>query len=194
MASTDFREAGTSRWPETMGEISRASPRLGGWDAKTPDVAARHAFLMAKRLSEQHRFQETEDLLRWAVDGLRTEVGEHKIVAGMAFRRLKLICDVLTIPDLYTIYCLWLPRTLSLAKLCWRHSEFANLSWTLLQNQSIPLRQFVAVRKYGQGSFWGASTAATIHCSSMKALFQLAPKCWVLTIQCQSWTGLSAWE
>jgi len=51
MASTDFREAGTSR----------------------------HAFLMAKRLSEQHRFQETEDLLRWAVDGLRTEVGEHKI-------------------------------------------------------------------------------------------------------------------
>ena len=48
---------------------------------------------MAKRLSEQHRFQETEDLLRWAVDGLRTEVGENKIAAGIALRRPELICD-----------------------------------------------------------------------------------------------------
>lgn len=51
LASQDFREAGTSRW----------------------------AFYMARRLKEQKRFQETEDLLRWAVDGLRTEIGEQKV-------------------------------------------------------------------------------------------------------------------
>ena len=98
---------GLKRW----GNISGFT-EVGCWDAKTPDVAARHAFLMAKRLSEQHRFQETEDLLRWAVDGLRTEVGEHKIVAGMALRRLKLICDVLTIPDLYYILLMTAQDTL----------------------------------------------------------------------------------
>eukprot|EP00439_Symbiodinium_sp_Y106_P023343 s4218_g2.t2 len=50
-ASKDFREAGTSRY----------------------------AFLLAKRLKEQGRTQEAEDLLRWAVDGLHAELGEHKI-------------------------------------------------------------------------------------------------------------------
>lgn len=50
-ASKDFREAGTSRY----------------------------AFLLAKRFKEQGRIQEAEDLLRWAVDGLHAELGEHKI-------------------------------------------------------------------------------------------------------------------
>ena len=40
---------------------------------------------MARRLKEQKRFQETEDLLRWAVDGLRTEIGEQKVAARQVF-------------------------------------------------------------------------------------------------------------
>ena len=40
---------------------------------------------MARRLKEQKRFQETEDLLRWAVDGLRTEIGEQKVAARPGF-------------------------------------------------------------------------------------------------------------
>lgn len=42
----------------------------------------RFAFHMARRLKEQRRFVEAEELLRWAVDGLRTEIGEGKIAAG----------------------------------------------------------------------------------------------------------------
>ena len=42
---------------------------------------ARYAFHMARRLREQGRYQETEDLLRWAVDGLRTELGDQKLDA-----------------------------------------------------------------------------------------------------------------
>ena len=46
-----------------------------------PLKVLRYAFYMARRLKEQRRFVETEELLRWAVDGLRTELGEQKIAA-----------------------------------------------------------------------------------------------------------------
>ena len=50
----------------------------------------RWAFYMARRLKEQKRFQETEDLLRWAVDGLRTEIGEKVVPRqGEVFMELK---------------------------------------------------------------------------------------------------------
>ncbi|CAJ1341969.1 unnamed protein product [Effrenium voratum] len=54
----------------------RTSRRGGGGGVRT---ARRYAFAIARRLWFQGRLQETEDLLRWAVDGLRAELGEQKI-------------------------------------------------------------------------------------------------------------------
>ena len=77
-ASKDFREAGTSRLFAVL-QVSVSRDFATTFRKFASAKLTRYAFLLAKRLKEQGRTQEAEDLLRWAVDGLHAELGEHKI-------------------------------------------------------------------------------------------------------------------